>query len=56
MKRSTVLFYLVHVAKYNHAAAKQLLASEQVLVNGEVTRIDQLLQKNDALHKLNITI
>lgn len=50
MKRSTVLFYLVHVAKYNHAAAKQLLASEQVLVNGEVTRIDQLLQKNDALH------
>jgi 23S rRNA pseudouridine2604 synthase len=50
MKRSTVLFYLVHVAKYNHAAAKQLLASEQVMVNGAVTRIDQLLQKNDALH------
>ena len=44
MKRSTVLFYLVHVAKYNHAAAKQLLASEQVMVNGVVTRIDQLLQ------------
>ena len=49
MKRSTVLFYLVHVAKYNHAAAKQLLASEQVMVNGAVTRIDQLLQKNDGL-------
>jgi len=50
MKRSTVLFYLVHVAKYNHAEAKQLLASEQVLVNGAITRIDQLLQKQDALH------